>query len=249
LLRAIYDMVDRLKAWETDNRLDGAAMLGTVQNNLALAISKVEPRAGGRAHNGRHGPHELRGEGTTARAATIKLTAGEAAESAGLRDGLDDARHMRMQAMQVQLRSIEAQLRERIETERKTSLSLTSTRDELDETIAALAGTRNDLDETRSALDRNRTMLDQTRTALDQTRGTLDQTQGTLDQTQGTLDQTRGTLDRTRGTLDRTQGTLDQTRADLTSVNLESERLSGSARLFIRQYLPRLRRHLWRRFA
>ncbi len=38
LLRAIYDMVDRLKAWETERAVDGAAMFRIAQQNLVVPI-------------------------------------------------------------------------------------------------------------------------------------------------------------------------------------------------------------------
>jgi glycosyltransferase involved in cell wall biosynthesis len=220
LLRAVYDMVDRLKAWEAERGLDGAALFRIIQRNLVPATDGREPDAEIRDHDGR-GHRQPRGLRTRQVEARQNLPGGEAAEMADLRHSLNDEKHEEMQATLVQLRATEAQLRERSEAARKTTLSLTSTRDELDETIAALAVTHNDLDEARATIDETRAMLDQTQAALDRTLATLDQT----------------------------QATLDQTRAYLTKVDLEAERLSGSARLFIRQYLPKLRRHLSRRRA
>ena len=45
LLRAIYDMVDRLKAWETERGIDGAAMFRIAQQSLAPAIEGRNRRA------------------------------------------------------------------------------------------------------------------------------------------------------------------------------------------------------------
>jgi len=135
---------------------------------------------------------------------------------------------MELRAIVVQLRATEAHLRERTEAERKSTLNLICTRNELDDAIVTLAGTRNDLNETKV---------------------TLGQTQATLRETRVTLDQTRTTLGQTGATLAATRETLDQSVANLTEVNLELARLSGSARLFVRQYLPKLRRQFSRRLV
>jgi ABC-type transporter Mla subunit MlaD len=84
---------------------------------------------------------------------------------------------------------------------------------------------------------------------LDRTQETVEQTHATLDRTQSALDRTRATLDQKLSTLDWTQATLKETQATLAHVNLESDRLSNSAGLFIRQYLPKLRRYLLKRLG
>ena len=238
LLRAIYDMVDRLKAWEVERGLDGAAMLRTAQENLVQAIRERELRAVGDDHDW-HRHREPRGSETQGPAAKHGPPA---AEVTGAREVPQEARHMEMQSTLVQLRATEAHLRERIEVARKTKLSLTGTRVELDKTITALAETHDDLDATQATLIQTQAALNQSEVALDQTRATLDQTRATLDQTLAALGQTQATLDQT-------QATLGQTQVYLTRIKLEAERLSGSARLFARQYLPKLWRHLLRRQA
>jgi Glycosyl transferase family 2 len=233
LLRAIYDMVDRLKVWETERGVDGTAQFRIAQKNLVPAIEGREVRAGVREIDGR-APHEIRARGPDA---TQIPRAGEVLETAGFRGRPNDEMYMEMQALLVRLRATEAQLRERTEAERRSTLSLIQTRNELDAAGAALAGTRNELEESWATLDQTRATLYQTSTSLHQTSEALDQTSATLDQTRLTLDQTHLTLDRTRGA-------LDQTQACLIKVTLEREQLGNSSRLFIRQYLPKLRRYL-----
>ena len=46
LLRAIYDMVDRVKAWETRQGLDGAGAFRTRCEELGLAYDDLESRLG-----------------------------------------------------------------------------------------------------------------------------------------------------------------------------------------------------------
>jgi hypothetical protein len=207
LLRAIYDMMDRLKAWETERGVDGATMFRIAQQNLMPPIDGRTHRAGMTVGDTRgpiagQAPHGGEPSGITASQGSV-----------------DAARQMEMQASLVQLRATEAQLRERVAAEQKCVLSLTSTRTELDATIAALAGTRLDLEENRM----------------------------TLQQTSVTLDQTRAMLDQTQAALVQAQSRLDQTSADLASARLEFELLGNSGRRFVRQYLPKLRRHLARR--
>ncbi|MGD0431226.1 MAG: glycosyltransferase [Acetobacteraceae bacterium] len=214
LLRAIYDMVDRLKAWETERGLDGNEMFQIAQKNLTLATERRQARAGVMSQNGTR-QFDV--------AQTVRV--GERCEAAPLQNSLKD---MELRAIVVQLRATEAHLRERTEAERKSTLNLICTRNELDDAIVTLAGTRNDLNETKV---------------------TLGQTQATLRETRVTLDQTRTTLGQTGATLAATRETLDQSVANLTEVNLELARLSGSARLFVRQYLPKLRRQFSRRLV
>ena len=78
---------------------------------------------------------------------------------------------------------------------------------------------------TRRELDARRAMLQQTRAALDQTCAALDQTRATLDDVQARLG------------------------GDLAAAEQELARISGSARQFLRGYLPKLLRHLWRRLS
>jgi hypothetical protein len=205
LLRAIYDMVDRLKIWETQRGLDGVELFRIAQENLAPALDERRLRSGAM--------DEVNAVTSEPRGGVT--VADDAAKLMALR--------MEMQATVVQLRAAEAQSRERIEAARRSQLNLLAARNELDEAVAVLAATRYDLDESRAEADRTREMLDRNQTALDRTRTTLDHTRATLDQTLETLDRTVTQLDK---------------------VNVDSDRLSGSARLFIRQYLPKLRRYL-----
>jgi glycosyltransferase involved in cell wall biosynthesis len=202
LLRAIYDMTDRLKAWEKERGLDGAEMFRTAQKNL------VEERELRTRDRERHGDSD----------GSAGVPVGFSTETASLRDASTDQRQTNMQAMLVQLRSTEAQLRARTEAERKVSLGLINTRKELDDTTAEFARMRNEF----------QTMLANTKTRLDETRETLDETRETLEQTRETLEQTRERLERTQ---------------------TESDRLSNSARLFVRQYMPKLRRHILKRLG
>ncbi len=208
LLRAVYDMVDRLKAWETDRGLDGAAMFQTVQNKLAPAIERREFRAGPKNVDGLASspPRDASTDDPEARPAA------EFIETSGLRTTFRDERPTETQAMLVQLRATEAQLRERTEAERKTALALAGARNELDKAIATA---RNELDRAIA-------------TARDE------------------MDKAIATLARTRGDLDETRTALDRTRITLAKVERQAEQLSNSARLFTRQYLPKLRRHLLR---
>ena len=175
LLRAIYDMVDRLKAWETERGLDGEAMLAAAREALVAA----------------NGPSPCRG-GKVLIPAAIRCAE------------FGDNPSMERQAMLVQLRATEAQSRERTETARKANLGWAATRDEL---AAAL---------------------------------------GELSETHTALAVARHAVDATRGVLDETRTQLHQTQSRLTETRQEIERLSGSARVFVRQYLPKLRRHLLR---
>jgi glycosyltransferase involved in cell wall biosynthesis len=222
LLRGIYDMVDRLKAWERERGLDGAELFRIAQQNLVPAQEDRQAQDGA-ADKDRHAWCRSRTGGTPHFDAeyfdeTRLAPAADVSTPAALPND-----HMAMQAILVQLRAAEAHLRERVAAERRASVSLRSTRHELGVTVAALAGTRNDLAEARAAFDQTREILGRTQEERDQTKRTLDQTLSELDQTR-----------------DR----LDQTAARLAYVGLQAERLSNSARLFIRQYWPKLRRHL-----
>jgi ABC-type transporter Mla subunit MlaD len=69
---------------------------------------------------------------------------------------------------------------------------------------------------------------------------------GELNETIAALTAARHVLGVTCADLDETRRQLDQTRDRLTETSQEIEQLSGSARVFVRQYLPKLRRHLLR---
>jgi len=196
LLRAIYDMVDRLKSWETERGLDGAAMLTAAQAAFGPATGPLPGRDGGKGHvePGEPEPRSRRCETTLIPTAE---TASERGDSAG-------ETHLERQALLVQLRATEAQLRERTESGRKSAIGWAAARDEL-------AAARNELNETIAALAA-----------------------------------ARQALGVARGDLDETKTQLDQTRCRLTETRQEIEQLSGSARVFVRQYLPKLRRHLSR---
>jgi hypothetical protein len=195
LLRAIYDMVDRLKAWEAEHGVNGAEMFRIAQQDL---VSGIE----GRSHRA---PMEVSDADKGEPAAAQLLHADAAGVVARPQD------MMAMQGMLVQLRATEAQLRERTAASLSSTLSLTSARRDLAESTGMLAATRHELDDTRA-------MLRQTCATLDQTKATLRDTGARLD-------------------------------ADLTNTRQELERVSSSARLFIRQYLPKLKRHLLRRLS
>jgi len=196
LLRAIYDMVDRLKAWEAERGVDGAAMFRIARENLAPEPEGRRQRAG-----------------VAEQLETFPTHLADATS-------LEDLR-LEMRGMVVKLRATEAHLRERTEAARKSAQALITLRDKLDATTAALAAARDELDETRSELGQTKTVLGET--------------QATLGHSCELLDQTRARLDLTVTSLSKT--------------DLKLARLSGSARLFIRQYLPKLRDHFSRRFA
>jgi hypothetical protein len=191
LLRAIYDMVDRLKAWEVERGVDGAEMFRDAQRSLLPAME-------GRSHSA---PIQA-GDGETGEPAATQLRHADADDVAA-----DPSHIMVMQGMLVQLRAAEAQLRERTAAFRNSALSLTGARRDLAETIDALAATRLELDDTRAILHQ------------------------------------------TRATLDQTWAAEARLSADLSSTRQALERISGSARQFICQYLPKLRRHLLRRLS
>jgi hypothetical protein len=194
LLRAIYDMVDRLKAWETECGVDGAEMFRLVQQRLAPIPAEPRHCAAG---TGGAAVTQLRGNGD----------AGDVV----------DAKDM-MQGTLVRLLATEAQLRERTTAARNSDLSLAAERRDNVEMSATLAATRRELDAKRA-------MVQQTCAALDQTCAALDQTRAALDDVQARLG------------------------GDLAAAEQELARISGSARWFLRGYLPKLLRHLWRRLS
>ncbi|HEX3995878.1 MAG TPA: glycosyltransferase, partial [Acetobacteraceae bacterium] len=132
LLRAIYDMVDRLKAWEVERGVDGAEMFRDAQRSLLPAMEGRSDRAPIQA-----------GDGETGEPAATQLRHADADDVAA-----DPSHIMVMQGMLVQLRAAEAQLRERTAAFRNSALSLTGARRDLAETIDALAATRLELDDT-----------------------------------------------------------------------------------------------------
>ena len=186
LLRAIYDMVDRLKAWETERGIDGAEMFRIAQRTM---VPLIEGRTG----------HVQRNGGVAGAPAMAELSH---ANPAGGVAGPPDT--MAMQGMLVQLRAAEAQLRERSAAAVSSALSLAGARRDLADTTGALAVTRLELDDARAMLQQ------------------------------------------TCATLDQAWATEAQLTTDLTSTRQQLERVSGSARRFIWQYLPKLRRHLLR---
>ncbi len=222
LLRAIYDMVDRLKSWEVERGLDGAALFRIARNHLASAIDGRDPVG------------EASERDTRANREPMEPSA----------HGLDAETPPGTPGLLVRLRATEAQLRERSAAERACAKTLAGVRDERDETIAALTRTRDDLAESRATAERTGATLQQTRDALDRTSVELDRTRSTLDQARAALDQTQGALDRRQEALDQTQAALGRTRTSLAALTLEFEQLGNSGRLFMRQYLPKLRRHL-----
>jgi glycosyltransferase involved in cell wall biosynthesis len=190
LLRAIYDIVDRLKSWEAERGLDGEAMLRIAQANLALAFEGLSPGNG--VTDDPRQPLQPRSETTLS-------------PQAETRDPeVDNTDQQDRQAMQVQLRSIEAQLRERTEAGRRTMLSWKATREQLSVTSAE------------------------------------------LNEAVATLAQERNVSETMRREIDETRDALDHATSRLAEANREIEQLGGSARVFVRQYLPRLRRHLSR---
>jgi glycosyl transferase family 2 len=198
LLRAVYDIVDRLKAWETDRGADGAELFRVTQQSLGLV---------GEGSN-------LRTPMQAGDADAVKPAATRSLHAASLGD-LSDT--MAMQGLLVQLRAAEAQSRERTAVLHTTSLTLTNVRRDLADTEEMLAATRHELSDTRARLRQTEAALEQNCAALDQNRAMLRETETRLN-------------------------------ADLTSTRQQLEQLGSSARLFFRQYAPKLRRHLLQRF-
>ena len=202
LLRAIYDMVDRLKAWETERGVDGAEMFRIAQQGLSPVIEGRNQRA----------PMQV-SDGDAGEPAATELLGADAADGTG---GRPDP--MAMQGLLVRLRAAEAQLRERTAALHTASRSLANLRGDLADAAEAQSATRLALDDERARLQQTEVMLDQCRATLDQSRATLRDTEARLN-------------------------------ADLTSTRQQLEQLGSSARLFLRQYTPKLRRHLLRRLA
>lgn len=196
LLRAIYDMVDRLKSWETERGIDGAEMFRVAQRSLAPAIEERRPGAARRRED----------DDTDACEAAPSIRDSAVNRPAGLSDS------MAMQGLRVQLLAAEAQLRERTAAAQNSVSRLVATRHELAETTHALAAARHECDDTRE-----------------------------------TLRQTRVALDQTRAALNGTEAQLSATSTALIDASQQFERVSSSGRVFLRQYLPKLRRHLARR--
>ena len=199
LLRAVYDIVDRLKAWETDRGADGAELFRMTQQSLG-------PASEGRNHR-----------------APMRVSDADAGEPAAIRSlpaaPLGDlADTIAMQGLLVQLRAAEAQSRERTAALHTTSLTLTNLRRDLADTEETLAATRHELNDTQARLRQTDVALEQNCAALDQNRAMLRDTETRLT-------------------------------ADLASTRLQLEQLGSSARRFLRQYAPKLKRHLLRRYA
>jgi hypothetical protein len=168
LLRAIYDMVDRLKAWEEARGLDGRRLFRIEQDRLAAAMKQREDPDGGLHLADRPDascPIDVAGAGDLVTVPGADPGTGLAADrnrhDALRPDALrpDALRHMEAQAALVHLRATEAELRERSEFARKTVVSLTEARAELAcahialaTTNATLAGTAASLADTRAAL-------------------------------------------------------------------------------------------------
>jgi hypothetical protein len=170
LLRAIYDMVDRLKAWETERGVDGAAMFRILQQTLVPALDGQEAPRNGDRDTGEPARND-RGEAS------------------------DDDRQLEMQSLRVQLQATEAQLRERTAAAGTATLDLTSARRDFIEAKAALTAMGDALDDLRADLRD-------------------------------------------------TELRVGAVTVDLANARREFALVSNSARRFIRQYLPKLRRHL-----
>ena len=186
LLRAIYDMVDRLKAWETERGLDGAEMFRIAQQTLVSANEGRNHRVAMRANDG----------DTGGPASTQLLPADQAGGLAAPADTSNDDRNMAMQGMRVQSRATEAQLRERIEAARKGAVNLASAHRDLADMTDALAATRREPDDTTARLQQTNGTPEQMRTAFDQIRVTLHETEARLNATSTDLSNTRQEFER-----------------------------------------------------
>jgi hypothetical protein len=165
LLRAVYDIVDRLKAWETDRGADGAELFRMTQQSLGPVIDGRSPRA----------PMQISNADAVESAATQPLPGDGAADGVG---GQPDT--MATQGLLVRLRAAEAQSRERTAALHTTSLTLTNVRSDLADTEAMLAATRDDLNDTRIRLKQTEAALEQNCAALEQNRAALRDTETRL---------------------------------------------------------------------
>ncbi len=256
VLRAVYDMVDRLKTWETARGLDGAALFRLAQENLVPGMAADEARKiTGPSHDQNtddlSGPFdkqaalvrlraleaELRDRTRAAREndAALTLRTTELSEAraalAGAGTALTEAR--------TDLILVHAALAE-------TKIVLTNTNATLTDTGAALDHARNERTNTRNDLTSTQATLARTAASLENTQARLDETRNELTGTRAALGDTTALLTQTRTALDETLTTLADTRVSLAAVKQDLEWLSGSARGFLRQYGPKLWRHLFR---
>ena len=221
VLRATYDMIDRLKTWEEERGVTGAvefqrlcaelnaqyASLGLVRDRMghSVAAAPYSPRA--------VDEHEvLRRRLTHFRARHDALTAERdtlAAEAARLAGDLGSLGRVRDETQ----RALQA---ERVRTER-----------------AEAACTRTDAEATAQ------------RQRAEQAETRLNQLANEHNALRGGHDLLRVDHDRLRGEDDRLRGEQDRLRAEHETLQRRHELLQGSLHTFLRFYLPRLRRHLF----
>lgn len=266
MLRAIYDMVDRLKTWETARGLDGTALFRMARESLAPGTAAREAQRISEPPHDQNaddlsGPldkqaalvrsraleAELRDRVRAARESDTALTlrTAELSETRTALAGTD----MALTGARTDLTLVRAALTETNTALANTNAMLAGTGAALDHARNELTNTQNDLTNTQNDLTSTRAMFAGTTASLEDTRSLLGETRNELTGTRAALGDTTALLTQTGTALDAALTTLAGTRVSLAAVTRELEWLSGSARGFLRQYAPKLWRHLfrWRR--
>ncbi len=207
LLRAIYDMVDRLKAWEAARGLDGAMLFAAAQARLV-------------------GPGGWVPERTPADGGTAAVSA-------------------EVLGVQVQLRAAEAETRERAEAVRRSETDHAATR-------TALAREREAVADALRAVAREQAGLAREKVAAAAAEAVAAAAAAAAAEAAAAL---RVVIEREQAeivALRAAREAADQAarrdlaaaRRRLEEADLDYDRLSGSARGFLRLYLPRLGQYL-----
>ena len=172
VLRAIYDMVDRLKTWETARGLDGEALFRAVAEklvpaaveNTAQGAIRIAEADTGDPTTSPAGPSTRSSVGPPARSPAGPPTGDPAG---GRTEALDE------RALLVGLRATEAELRDSVARTRKSDVALTAAHAELGGARTALARTDAALADARADLARVHATLADTGGALDAARAAL----------------------------------------------------------------------------
>ena len=212
LLRAVYDMVDRLKGWETARGLDGAALFRMRQETLMPTTDAGRPPPHGVclgrcAEPSAPPPPPERNEG-----------AGRMEAARTEEDRMDP---LEARGLLVRLRAAEAQSRERAEAARRLGLALDEANAALAELSGApeaLAAVRSEAREMEAALSGARTELDETRAALDAARLDLAGQRGALAGSHAEVADTHLALADALAELDDMSATLGGARAELNAT-------------------------------
>jgi predicted nuclease with TOPRIM domain len=235
VLRATYDLIDRLKTWEEERGVAGAVEFQRLCAELDAhyaSLGLVRDRTGHSVAATPYSPREvdehevLRRRLTHFRARHDALTAerdaqaAEAARLAGDLASLDRLRDATQQALQA----------ERMRAEQAAS--------ECTRAEAEAIAQRQRAGQAETRLNR----LESEHSAL---RGEQDLLRGEHDRLRGKHDLLRGEHDRLRGDHELVRGEHDRLRGEHDGLERQHELLKGSLHTFLRFYLPRLRRHLF----